>query len=84
MARRPQTDEERRHGRVLGSLLSQVRGHRGLTTQQVAGQANLSVDTVRSLESGRVAAPSFLTVARLTDVLEISLDQLHRDAQEST
>ena len=41
----------------------------------------MAIDTVRSLESGRVATPAFLTVARLADALGLSLDELHARAQ---
>jgi hypothetical protein len=40
----------------------------------------VAIDTVRSLESGRVATPAFLTIARLADALELSLDELHAHA----
>ncbi len=43
----------------------------------------MAIDTVRSLESGRVATPGFLTVARLADALGLSLDELHARAQQS-
>jgi hypothetical protein len=44
----------------------------------------VAIDTVRSLEGGRVAAPAFLTVARLADALGLSLDELHSRARQSS
>jgi len=41
----------------------------------------VAIDTVRSLENGRVAMPAFLTIARLAGVLGMSLDELHARAQ---
>jgi transcriptional regulator with XRE-family HTH domain len=84
MARHVLSEEERGHGKRLGSRLSQVRGQRGLSAQAVAVAANVSIDTVRSLETGRVVTPGFLTVARLAEVLGLNLDQLHRDTKEES
>ena len=44
----------------------------------------MAIDTVRSLENGRVATPAFLTIARLADALGLSLDELHARAQQIT
>ena len=44
--------------------------------------ARLSVDTIRSLESGRVPTPSFVTVAKVASVLSLSLDQLNAAASD--
>lgn len=40
----------------------------------------MALDTVRSLENGRVAMPAFLTVARLAGALGLSLDELNARA----
>jgi hypothetical protein len=40
----------------------------------------VAIDTVRSLEGGRVATPAFLTIARLAAALDLSLDDLHAQA----
>jgi transcriptional regulator with XRE-family HTH domain len=62
--------------------LALARKRTGRTTQDVAVAARLSVDTVRGLENGRVPTPAFFTVARMAVVLGLSLDDLHRQAQE--
>jgi ribosome-binding protein aMBF1 (putative translation factor) len=80
MPRRSLTDQEVRHGRQLGRALAQRRSALAVSAQDVATRADLSIDALRSLESGRVATPAFLTVARLADVLEVSLDEMHRVA----
>jgi hypothetical protein len=51
-----------------------------MSAQDVAVSAKLSVDTLRSIETGRLPTPGFLTVARIATTLNLSLDQLHRDA----
>ncbi len=40
----------------------------------VALAAGVSPETLRKIESGRVATPAFSTIAAITDVLGISLD----------
>jgi len=44
----------------------------------------VAIDTVRSLENGRVATPTFLTIARLADALGLSLDELHARALQDS
>lgn len=78
--RRTLTDQEVRHGRQLGRALAERRAALAVSAQVVATRAELSIDALRSLESGRVATPAFLTVARLADVLDVSLDEMHRVA----
>ena len=46
-----------------------------------AEASGLSIDTVRSIESGRTVSPAFTTVARLASVLEMSLDRMSEAAQ---
>lgn len=80
MARKSLSRAERDHGRQLGRRLSAIREERGMSAQDVAVSAKLSVDTLRSIETGRLPTPGFLTVARIATTLNLSLDQLHRDA----
>ena len=46
----------------------------------LARESSVAIDTVRSLEGGRVATPAFLTIARLAEALGLSLDELHAHA----
>jgi ribosome-binding protein aMBF1 (putative translation factor) len=82
MSRQPVSDDDRRHGERLGKLLGAARGAEGRSAQELAQAASLSIDTVRSLESGRVPTPSFVTVAKVARVLRLSLDELN-DAASS-
>jgi transcriptional regulator with XRE-family HTH domain len=84
MGRRELRSSDRVHGRRLGAQLAKERNRAKLAAQDVAVSADLSVDTVRSLESGRVPTPAFITVARIADALSLSLDDLHRAAQAGT
>jgi len=74
--RRPAKTAERSAVPRLGAVLRDARKAAGLSAQAVAEASGLSIDTVRSIESGRTASPAFVTVARLASVLNVSLDSL--------
>lgn len=80
MTRKQISDQDREHGRRLGRLIADRREQTQRSAPDLAREALVAVDTVRSLESGRVPTPAFLTVARLADALELSLDDLHAQA----
>lgn len=72
MVRLPLTPAEIERGRRLGALLRQARGTRSML--EIALDAGISPETLRKIESGRVATPSFQTVAAIADVVGLSLD----------
>ena len=72
MVRLPLTPEEVERGQRLGALLRRARGERSMLV--TALEAGLSPETLRKIESGRVATPAFPTVAALAQVLGLSLD----------
>ena len=74
MVRLPLTPAELERGRRLGALLRRARGERSML--QVALDAGLSPETLRKIESGRVATPAFPTIAVIADVLGLSLDEV--------
>ncbi|MFI6291055.1 helix-turn-helix domain-containing protein [Nonomuraea sp. NPDC050790] len=74
MVRPPLTPEERLRGEHLGLLLRQARGPRSIA--EVAAAAGMSAETLRKIETGRIATPAFFTIASLATVLGISLDAL--------
>ena len=74
MVRDKLTEAERERGERLGLLLRRARGER--TMVEVALRANVSVETLRKIESGRVPTPAFFTVAALAGALDLSLDVL--------
>lgn len=74
MVRPPLTPEERLRGEHLGRLLRQARGERSIA--EIATAAGMSAETLRKIETGRIATPAFFTIAALADVLDISLDRL--------
>ncbi|MCW4458004.1 helix-turn-helix transcriptional regulator [Microbacterium sp. MPKO10] len=74
MVRLPLTPEEIERGQRLGTLLRRARGERSML--DVALAAGVSPETLRKIETGRVATPAFSTIAALAQVLDLSLDDV--------
>lgn len=74
MVRLPLTPAELERGQRLGALLRRARGERSIL--DTALDAGISPETLRKIESGRVATPAFSTVAALAGVLGLSLDEV--------
>ncbi|WP_212913671.1 helix-turn-helix domain-containing protein [Streptomyces sp. TS71-3] len=74
MVRTPLTPEERERGERLGRLLRAARGERSMV--EVAARAGISAETLRKIETGRAPTPAFFTIAALTAVLGLSMDEL--------
>jgi transcriptional regulator with XRE-family HTH domain len=72
MVRMPLTPAELERGERLGALLRAARGERSMLG--VALDAGVSPETLRKIESGRVATPAFSTIAAIAGVLGLSLD----------
>lgn len=80
MVRLPHTPAEIERGRSLGALLRRARGERPLL--ETALRAGLSPETLRKIESGRVASPAFPTIAAVAEVLGLSLDAVWAELRE--
>ncbi len=74
MVRLPLTPTEIERGQRLGALLRRARGDRSVL--DTALDAGVSPETLRKIESGRVATPAFPTIAAIADVLGLSLDEV--------
>ncbi len=72
MVRLPLTPAEVERGKRLGVVLRRARGERSML--ETALDAGVSPETLRKIESGRVATPAFPTIAAIADVLDLSLD----------
>lgn len=81
MVRLPLTPAEVERGERLGTLLRRARGDRSML--QTALDAGVSPETLRKIESGRVATPAFPTIAAIADVLGLSLDALWAEVNRS-
>lgn len=79
---RPRADEHQRaRAQRLGRLLAETREQLSLSQEQLARIADVSVDTLRTVEQYRTVAPSFFLVAALANPLDLSLDELAKTAE---
>jgi DNA-binding XRE family transcriptional regulator len=74
MVRLPLTQADVERGQRLGILLRRARGERPML--ETALDAGVSPETLRKIESGRVATPAFPTIAAIADVVGLSLDDV--------
>ncbi|WP_434995245.1 helix-turn-helix domain-containing protein [Arthrobacter sp. Ld5] len=74
MVRLPHTPADIERGERLGALLRRTRADRSIL--HIALAAGVSPETLRKIETGRVATPAFSTIAAVADVLGLSLDAL--------
>lgn len=74
MVRLPLTPADVERGQRLGALLRRARGDRSML--ETALDARVSPETLRKIESGRVATPAFSTIAAIAGVLGLSLDEV--------
>lgn len=69
MARQPRNQNEIDRGNRLAERIRNCRDELGLSQPQLAHMAGISLDTLRKIEQGSVAAPSFFIVADLAQAL---------------
>ncbi|GGL75897.1 helix-turn-helix transcriptional regulator [Curtobacterium sp. Csp1] len=77
MVRLPLSPEELERGRRLGALLRRARAERSML--DVALAAGISPETLRKIETGRIATPAFATIAAVAGEVGLSLDTLWTD-----
>jgi transcriptional regulator with XRE-family HTH domain len=80
MVRPPLTRLEHERGARLGLLLREARGSRSMA--EIAAASGVPAETLRKIETGRIATPAFFTVAALADALGLSLEQIVRACSE--
>ena len=81
MVRLPLTPAEVERGVRLGTVLRSARGARSML--DVALAAGVSPETLRKIETGRIATPSFGTVAAVAVVVGLSLDEVWREVRRA-
>jgi len=74
MVRPPLSLEERERGERLGRLLREARGPRSMA--EIAAASGVPTETLRKIETGRIATPAFFTVAALAAALGLPLDEI--------
>jgi DNA-binding phage protein len=57
-------------------LLREARGERSMA--EIAATSGVPAETLRKIETGRIATPAFFTVVALAAALGLSLDQVTR------
>ncbi len=76
MVRPPLTHLEHERGARLGMLLREARGARSMA--EIAAASGVPAETLRKIETGRIATPAFFTVAALAAALGVSLEEIAR------
>jgi hypothetical protein len=76
MVRPPLSPQERARGERLGTLLREARGQRSMAG--IAAVSGVPAETLRKIETGRIATPAFFTVAALAEALGLSLEEIAR------
>jgi transcriptional regulator with XRE-family HTH domain len=74
MVRPPLSPAERARGERLGAILRQARGPRSMA--DVAAESGVPVETLRKIETGRIATPAFFTVVALAAALGVDLERV--------
>ena len=80
MVRPPLSPEERARGERLGRLLREARGPRSMA--EIAAASGVPAETLRKIETGRIATPAFFTVAALAAALAIPLEDVVRQSSD--
>jgi transcriptional regulator with XRE-family HTH domain len=76
MVRPPLSPQEHARGERLGVLLREARGQRSMA--EIAAVSGIPAETLRKIETGRIATPAFFTVAALAAALGLSLEEIAR------
>jgi transcriptional regulator with XRE-family HTH domain len=80
MVRPPLSHYEHARGERLGTLLREARGARSMA--EIAAVSGVPAETLRKIETGRIATPAFFTVAALAAALGLSLEDVVRQCAD--
>jgi transcriptional regulator with XRE-family HTH domain len=67
-------------GQRLGMVLREARGPRSMA--EIAAVSGVPAETLRKIETARIATPAFFTVAALAGALGLSLEEIVRVCAE--
>jgi transcriptional regulator with XRE-family HTH domain len=81
MVRPPLSHYEHARGERLGTLLREARGTRSMA--EIAAVSGVPAETLRKIETGRIATPAFFTVAALAAVLGLPLEDVVRQCAQA-
>lgn len=78
---RPKTSpEDASFGHAIGQRIEAARTTAGLSQGKLAALTDVSVDTIRSLETGRISNPGLLVTVRLCSALGTRIGDLVTEA----
>ena len=60
----------------IGKKLREAREKKGLSRDELVKKADITVNTLYKIETGKMPKPSFEIVKKLSQALDISLDEL--------
>ena len=80
MVRPPLSHYEHARGERLGTLLREARGARSMA--EIAAVSGVPAETLRKIETGRIATPAFFSVAALAAALGLSLEGVVRQCAQ--
>lgn len=73
---RPELDNEtKERGRKLGKVISAERSKQNLSQEQLAIKANVRIETLKSIELGRVFTPNAFTISAIAKALKGDLNK---------
>lgn len=75
MARKTYDELTLKKGFRLAKTIQNSRKSLNLTQEELAIQTGVSIDTLRSIESGRISAPNIFTVASIAKALHGDLNK---------
>jgi transcriptional regulator with XRE-family HTH domain len=81
MVRPPLSHYEHARGERLGTLLREARGARSMA--EIAAVSGVPAETLRKIETGRIATPAFFTVAALAAALGLPLEDVVRQCAQA-
>ncbi|OPX28247.1 MAG: hypothetical protein B1H08_06235 [Candidatus Omnitrophica bacterium 4484_171] len=61
---------------MLSSNIKKLRKRKQLSQEKLARLADISYNTIVKIESGKANNPTFDTLSKLADVLNVSIDRL--------
>jgi len=61
---------------MLSKKVKELRRQKGWSQQKLAEKAGLAFNTITKIEQGLAEHPNLKTIIKLSDVLEVSLDEL--------
>jgi transcriptional regulator with XRE-family HTH domain len=67
---------------MIGNNVRKLRKRRGISQEKLARLADISLNTLTKIESGFAKKPTIQTVVKLAKALNVSLDDLVRNAKE--